>query len=96
MCQARRPSVLPPDTADDFDALLAHFAAPLPADRRDEFYRDARDALAGLRCIGPGVAHRILAELLREYFIPIPDARILGIKSHHRRSSKLAALPPLA
>jgi hypothetical protein len=89
--------VLPPNTADDFDALLAHFAAPLPPDRRDAFCEDARDAMAKLRTIGPGLVHRTLAELLRSYFVPLPDiVGRQGIRAHHRRASKLASAAPIA
>jgi hypothetical protein len=91
--------VLPPNTADDFDALLAHFAAPLPADRRGEFSRAAQTALAGLRCPGPGLVHRILAELVRGYFIPpIADDDHGGRKGvyRNRRPSKLVNAAPIA
>jgi hypothetical protein len=86
--------VLPPDTAD-LDALLWHFAGPLPPDRRAAFFHEARDALTRLHCVGPGVVHRTLAELLRVYFIPVPDD-VHNIGPNHRLPSKLAALPPLA
>jgi hypothetical protein len=81
------------DPVPDIDALLCHFARPLPADRRDEFYRAAQSALAQLHCPGPGLVHRTLARLLSSYFIPVPEDT--GGRSH-RRPSKLVSAAPLA
>jgi hypothetical protein len=84
---------------DDLDSLLWHFAASLPVDSRDEFDRAARDALHRLDCLGPGVAHRVIAELLPDFAIPIPDAHGGGTKHGprlHRRSSKLTSAAPVA
>jgi hypothetical protein len=88
--------VSPHDTAD-IDALLWHYARPLPPDQRDEFYRAARDALSGLRVLGAGSVHRAIVKILHDFFVPLPDTVSReGIRPHHRRSSKLAALPPVA
>ena len=81
------------DPITDIDALLYYFAHPLPADRQDEFRQAAQSALAQLRCPGPGLVHRTLAELLSGYFVPVADdSRICA----HRRPSKLISRAPLA
>jgi hypothetical protein len=84
--------------ADDIDSFLAFYACRLPPDRQAAFYQDAQLALTGLRNnIGPGSAYRVVAALFRRDFIPLPDiVGRQGIRAHHRRSSKLAALPPVA
>jgi hypothetical protein len=78
----------------DIDTLW-HFARPLPPDRRDEFCQAAEDALTRLSCPGPGLVHRTLAELLRNYFIPIPGDCGTG-GPRQRRQSKLANGAPIA
>ena len=94
MCNPRRPSV---DTVVDIDTLLWHFARPLPADRRDEFYAVAQGALSRLQCPGPGLVHRTVAGLLPSYFVPIADdcGGVRGVRAH-RRPSKLVAAAPVA
>ena len=58
------------DTVADLETALWHYARPLPEDRREAFCAAAQSALARLHCLGPGVAHRTLAELLPSYFVP--------------------------
>ena len=85
------------DTVADIDSLLWHFARPLPADRRDEFYQAAQSALTRLDCPGPGLVHRTLVKLLPSYFIPVADG--CGGPSRvrlHRRPSKLVNAAPIA
>jgi hypothetical protein len=87
VCKPRELSV---DIVPDIDTLLWHFARPLPADRREEFYRAAEGVLTRLRCPGPGLVHRTLAELLSSYFIPIPTVAIgaearTGVRATRRR-----------
>jgi hypothetical protein len=86
----------PNDTAADLDAMIWYFAHPLPADRRDAFCQEAQDALTRLRVPGPGVVHRTLARLLRDYFVPPLDDAHKSIGPNHHRPSKLVNGAPLA
>ena len=79
----------------DIDSLLWHFARLLPADRRYEFCQAAQNALTRLRCPGPGLVHRTLAELLPDYFVPTGDYGCGGAH-RNRRPSKLTSAAPLA
>ena len=58
--------------SDDIEAWLWHFGHQLPSDRQGEFYQAAASALGRLQlqCIGPGLIHRTLVELLPGYFVP--------------------------
>jgi hypothetical protein len=78
----------------DFDPLISRLACGLAPADRDAFRDAAESALAALPCIGEGIAHRVLRDVFRQYFRPLPDdARAYGAR--HQRSSKLADGPPL-
>ncbi len=81
---------------DDIEGWLWHFGHQLPSDRQFEFYRAAESALGRLQCVGPGLIHRTLVELLPDYFIPpIADDDRHNGPHKHRRLSKLANGPPI-
>lgn len=81
---------------DDTEAWLWHFGHQLPADRQGEFYQAAENALGRLQCIGPGLIHRTLVELLPGYFIPpIADSDRHNGPRKHRRFSKLISAAPI-
>jgi hypothetical protein len=80
---------------DIADIDLWRFAAPLPVDRQDKFLEAAQNALSRLHCLGPGSAYRVLAELQREFFVPIAD-EYGGGAHRNRRPSKLTSAAPLA
>jgi len=54
----------------DLENLLDHFASPLVGPDRIAYRRAAEAALARIACSGPGIVHRELARLQREYFHP--------------------------
>ena len=58
-------------TDAELDAVMAA-ARPLPVERRDAFLQQVASALQGCREVGPGVVHRICAEVQSRYWIP-PD-----------------------
>jgi hypothetical protein len=64
---------MPPIRLSDseLDAVMAA-ARPLAVERRDAFLQQVADAL--LRCgeLGPGLVHRVVAQVQREFFDP-PD-----------------------
>jgi len=64
---------MPPIRLSDseLDAVMAA-AQPLAVERRDAFLQQVASALQGCGEIGPGVVHRICAELQRAHFDP-PD-----------------------
>jgi hypothetical protein len=83
---------------DDIESWLWHFGHQLPSDRQSEFYQAAESALGRLQlqCIGPGLIHRTLVELLPGYFIPpIDDSDRRNGPRRIRRRSKLANGAPI-
>jgi hypothetical protein len=64
---------MPPIRLSDseLDAVMAA-ARPLAVDRRDAFLQAVAGALQGCGEIGPGVVHRVCAEIQRAFFDP-PD-----------------------
>jgi hypothetical protein len=52
---------------DELDAVM-RAAAPLSVERRDAFLQQVAAALSRCGEIGPGVVHRICAEVQRAYF----------------------------
>ena len=84
------------DPIADIESLLWYFGHQLPADRQTEFYQAAESALGRLQCIGPGLIHRTLVELLPGYFIPpIADSDHHQGARKHRRPSKLISAAPI-
>jgi hypothetical protein len=79
--------------SDDIDSLISELSASLP--QHAEFETAARNALAGLTCLGPGAAYRLLARLQRQYFDPPLDARPLARRHYKSGLTKLALLPPI-
>jgi hypothetical protein len=55
---------------DEVDHLVVQLAASLPAPQHAAFVAAAEAALAGIPCLGPGSAYRVLRELQRRYFDP--------------------------
>ena len=67
-----------------------------PAIANSSSIRLAESALRRLQCIGPGLIHRTLVELLPDYFIPpIDDSDRHSGPRQHRRGSKLANAAPI-
>jgi hypothetical protein len=60
-------------TDDELDAVMAA-ARPISVDRRDAFLRAVAAELRG-REVGPGLVHRICAEVQREHFDPPLETR---------------------
>jgi hypothetical protein len=58
-------------TDEELDAVFAA-ARPLAVNRRDVFLQAVAASLRRCEVIGPGVVHRICAEVQREHFDP-PD-----------------------
>ena len=81
---------------DDVDLLISQLGASLPPPQYSAFIAAARSALAGIPCLGPGLAYRILADVQKRYFDAPPDNRaVAGPRHHGRRPSKLIAGPAL-
>jgi hypothetical protein len=66
---------MPPIRLSDseLDAVMAA-ARPIPIERRDAFLQQVAAELRG-REIGPGLVHRICAEVQREHFDPPLETR---------------------
>jgi hypothetical protein len=80
-------------SCDDYDVetLIIQLSASLPPAQSVAFIAAARSALAGVACLGPGVAYRILAQIQRRHFDP-PLDRAAGVRPiglHMKRPSKL-------
>ena len=56
-------------TDEELDAIFAA-ARPIAVNRRDDFLQAVAASLRRLEVIGPGVVHRICAEVQREHFDP--------------------------
>ena len=59
---------------DELDAVMAA-ARPLAVERRNAFLQDVATALASCAELGPGVVHRVCAQVQREFFDP-PDLSV--------------------
>jgi hypothetical protein len=59
-------------------------ARPLPVERRDALLQQVAAELAGCGEIGPGVVHRVCAEVQRQFFEP-PDLGRACDQSKYRR-----------
>jgi len=79
---------------DEIDELVLQLAASLAPSQYDAFVLAARTALAGIPCIGPGSAYRVLAPIQRRFFDPPLDTRTAAGPRHHH-SNKLNTLPPV-
>jgi hypothetical protein len=79
---------------DEIDELVLQLAASLAPSQYDAFVIAARTALAGIPCIGPGSAYRVLAPLQRRFFDPPEERVAVGPRHHH--PNKLNSLPPIA
>jgi hypothetical protein len=69
-------------TDDELDAVLAA-ARPLDVGDRDAFLQAVAAALQGAGEIGPGVVHRVCAELQRRFWDP-PDLHAAGASKYRR------------
>jgi hypothetical protein len=68
---------------DEMDAIL-RAAGPIDVDRRDGFLQAVASALASHPGeVGPGVVHRVCAEVQRQHFDP-PDFSHAGSVSKYR------------
>jgi hypothetical protein len=65
-------SVTPIKLNDDELAVVMSAARPLPVACRDHFLQEVASALQGYDEIGPGIVHRVIAQVQREFFDP-PD-----------------------
>jgi hypothetical protein len=79
--------------SDDYDVetLIVELSASLPPVQSAAFVAAARSALAGVTCLGPGIAYRVLVQLQRDHFDP-PLDRAPGVRPlslHMKRPSKL-------
>jgi hypothetical protein len=69
------------------DASLAAIfdaARPLPVHVRDSFLQEVAIMLHGCTEVGPGVVHRICAEVQRRHFDPPDLGRAPGVASKYR------------
>ena len=78
---------------DEIDTLVHELSASLLPSQRHAFIAAAHQALAGVNCLGPGLAFRLLAEIQRRHFNPPDDLRREGAR--RQRHSKLVAGPPI-
>ena len=78
----------------DAENLIARLSGGLhPADR-DALRRAAESALATPQCWGPGLVHRTVVAVWRNYFHPPADEPRFTTWEHDRRAaSKLVAKP---
>jgi hypothetical protein len=66
----------------ELDAVMAA-ARPISVDRRDAFLQAVAASLGAGRELGPGVVHRVCAEVQRQHFDP-PDFSHAGSVSKYR------------
>jgi hypothetical protein len=78
---------------DEVDLLVVQLAASLEPAQHHAFLAAARTALAGIPCLGPGSAYRVLAQLQRGFWDP-PLDRVAYGPSHHK-TNKLNSLPAI-
>lgn len=79
----------------EIDELVQQLGASLAPPQHHAFIDAARAALAGIPCLGPGSAYRVLAPLQRQFFDPPTDSRALA-GPFHRGANKLTMRPPIA
>jgi hypothetical protein len=68
---------------DELDAVMAA-ARPIAVERRDAFLQDVATLLHGCGEIGPGVVHRICAEVQRRHFDAPDLSRAAGGSGKYR------------
>jgi len=73
----------------DLDALISGLAWGLAPGDRSAFRAAAESAIAGLPCVGPGIAFRVVSSLWRGYFHPPADNYAAHGGARHYRPSKL-------
>jgi hypothetical protein len=56
-------------TDSELDAVMAA-ARPIAVERRDAFLQQVAVTLQAYRELGPGLVHRVVAQVQREYFDP--------------------------
>jgi hypothetical protein len=78
---------------DEVDELIQQLSSSLEPPQRHAFIDAAEAALAGISCLGVGVAYRVLAPLQRAYFDPPCDRVAYG--PNHYKPSKLIAAPAI-
>jgi hypothetical protein len=79
---------------DEVDVLLNQLAASLTRSRHDAFLDAARTALAGIPCLGEGLAYRILVPIQHRFFDAPLDTRVAAGPRHHR-PNKLNTKPAI-
>jgi hypothetical protein len=77
----------------EVDELIQQLSHSLEPPQRHAFIDAAERALAGVPCLGVGVAYRVLAPLQRAHFDP-PVDRVAYGPSHHK-TNKLNSLPAI-
>jgi hypothetical protein len=70
-------------TDAELDAVFAA-ARPIAVNRRDDFLQAVAASLRRCEVIGPGVVHRICAEVQREHFDPPVLERNVGLSRWDR------------
>src|SRR5215831_11957341 len=78
----------------DIDALIYELAYLLSPSQSAAFITAAHQALQGVSCLGPGLAHRILADVQRQHWDP-PSDDMRHEGARRQRHSKLIAGPPI-
>jgi hypothetical protein len=68
-------------TDDELDAVMSA-AQPIAIERRDAFLQAVAAELRG-REVGPGLVHRVVAQVQREFFDPPLETRS-GTGKYHR------------
>jgi hypothetical protein len=74
---------------DEIEWLLVELSASLSPPRYSAFHTAARAALAGIPCLGVGLAYRVLADLQRAHWDPPPSGQADAIPRHYFARSKL-------
>jgi hypothetical protein len=78
----------------EIDELVLQLASSLAPSQYHAFIAAARTALAGIPCIGPGSAYRVLVPLQRRFFDPPADNRALA-GPRHFTPNRLNSLPAI-
>jgi hypothetical protein len=78
----------------DLDALISRLSGSLSPADRSAFRHAAETAIAGLPCVGPGIAFRVVTDLWRTWFHPPADEELAHSGPRHR-GGKLVNGPPI-
>jgi hypothetical protein len=84
---------MPISLSVDDHAAIEHAARPLDPRQRNAFITACIDALEGVPELGPGVVHRVIRTLQRDYWDPPVTAK--GTATHFAGRSKLRSGPAL-